>query len=75
MPMSPQQIKAELKKRGLTQLMIARAARPKVSHTQMNRVVWGRDKSPRLRELLSRMLDIPVEQLFPEGVSDTSHAA
>ena len=65
MPMSPDEIKQELRKRGLTQVMIARAVKPKVSHTQMNRVVWGRDKSPRLREAIARALNLPVDVVFP----------
>lgn len=76
MPMSPAEIKKELKDRGITQVMIARSVKPKVSATQLNRVVWGRDKSPRLREAIARMLGTTVDQIWPPSLeSKTRHAA
>jgi lambda repressor-like predicted transcriptional regulator len=75
MPMSPAEIKKELKNRGLTQVMIARSVKPKVSATQMNRVVWGRDPSPRLREALARVLGKTVDQIWPPAPESKRHAA
>lgn len=75
MPMSPDEIKQALAERGLTQVMVARAAKPRVSATQMNRVVWGRDKSPRLRELLARMLGKTPDQIWAPSHKSRPHAA
>ena len=75
MPMSPDEIKKKLGKRGLTQVMIARVVKPKVSPTQMHRVVYGRDRSPRLREAIARALNLPIEQVFPPTSDKKHHAA
>lgn len=75
MPMSPDEIKQELAKRGLTQVMLARAVKPKVSPTQMGRVVHGRDKSPRLREAIARALNLSIDQIWQPTASKKKHAA
>ena len=74
MPMTPSEIKRELKNRGLTQVMIANAVKPKVSATHMGRVINGRDPSPRLREAVARMLCIPIEQLWPPSPDEQNAA-
>jgi lambda repressor-like predicted transcriptional regulator len=72
MPMTPKEIKQLLATRGITQSVIARAAR--VSSTQIHRVVYGRDESPRIRKLIARMLGLSVEEMWP-AKSRTSAAA
>jgi lambda repressor-like predicted transcriptional regulator len=73
MPMSPREIKELLTERGISQTIIAHAA--KVSSTQVHRVVYGRDKSPRIRKVIARMLGVPVEHIWPVRATEASHAA
>jgi lambda repressor-like predicted transcriptional regulator len=66
MPMPPAEIKELLRERGITQRMIAGVA--KVSQTQVHRVLHERDKSPRVREVIAKMLGMGRDDLWPRPV-------
>lgn len=67
--MHPADIQAALKKRGIKQVDIARSEQ--VSETQINRVIYGRDRSRRVENAISKAARIPASTLWPHWYSGT----
>lgn len=65
--MSPQQIKAGLILKGITQRQIAQ--RLGVSDAAVSQVIYGVEKNRRIREAIAEALEQPVEQVWPSKIA------
>lgn len=62
--MRPEEIKARLILRGITQAEIAR--RLKVSRGAISQVISGRERNQRIRKAIARALGLKVSDIWPE---------
>lgn len=62
-PMHPADIQAALKKKGVTQRAIA--GELEVSDVTINNVISGRGTSRRIANLIARLIDKDVEEIWP----------
>lgn len=65
--MSPQQIKAGLILKGITQRQIAQ--RLGVSDAAVSQVIYGVEKNRRIREAIAEALEQPIEQVWPSKIA------
>ncbi len=63
--MHPEDIKAELRKKGLTLAFIARELG--VAPTTVSQVIRGRSTSVRIERAISQRLELPVEAVFKKS--------
>ena len=62
--MRPEEIKARLILRGITQAEIAR--RLKVSRGAISQVISGQERNQRIRKAIARALGLKVSDIWPE---------
>jgi|DewCreStandDraft_3_1066083.scaffolds.fasta_scaffold00874_4 transcriptional regulator with XRE-family HTH domain len=62
--MRPEEIKARLILKGITQAEIAR--RLKVSRGAISQVISGRERNQRIRKAIARALGLKVSDIWPE---------
>jgi lambda repressor-like predicted transcriptional regulator len=72
MPMTPDQIKKALRDRGWNMSKVGRRVRPKVTPTQVRRVVEGDDASPRIRSAIARILERTVDSIWTNSGSSAA---
>jgi lambda repressor-like predicted transcriptional regulator len=66
--MHPADIKAALQKKGLTQTQVALMAKRRTGHAHksaVSRVIAGDLKSADLAQLIARLIDSPISQIWP----------
>jgi lambda repressor-like predicted transcriptional regulator len=71
-PMHPEDIKAALKKKGSSQVKVARTL--KLSRSAVAHVIEGRSKSRRIADEISRVTGIPIDELWPGKYDEPSDA-
>jgi lambda repressor-like predicted transcriptional regulator len=64
--MHPEEVKAALRMRGITQAILAEAHG--VTRTAVRAVIVGQSKSQRIQEAISRVIDKPVSDIWPGQV-------
>ena len=62
--MKPLEIKHAIENAGLTQKELAK--KENVTPTAVNRVIWRNDTSSRIRKAIARVINRPVEEIWPE---------
>lgn len=63
MPLTPQDRKAELVRRGLTMSDVARSLGLSLNH--VSKVIAGERRSPRVERAIAKRIGQPVESVFP----------
>lgn len=63
MPLTPQDRKAELVRRGLTMSDVARQLDLSLNH--VSKVIAGERRSPRVEQAIAELIQRPVHRVFP----------
>jgi lambda repressor-like predicted transcriptional regulator len=63
--MHPEDIRAELRKKGSNQSKLGRSLKPPVTRSTVAKVINGQTKSRRIAEAVARIIEKTIDEVFP----------